>query len=136
MKDFYTVIPFVIAYIENENGDVLMGEHSDLPHKPYPLHWDMPGGKIDTGETVEEALIREVNEETGFDVEEFEHIGIFHNTGDETRDGKRLPGIGICYRVKVTGEFNPTEMNTMQFIKRDKIKHLKLTPWSKYFLLR
>ena len=31
----------------------------------YPNAWVLPGGHIDLGETLEECVIREVNEETG-----------------------------------------------------------------------
>lgn len=33
-----------------------------------PGLWELPGGKMDSGETIDKALIREVKEETGFDV--------------------------------------------------------------------
>jgi nucleoside triphosphatase len=34
----------------------------------FPNAWVMPGGHIESGETLEEALIREINEETGIEI--------------------------------------------------------------------
>lgn len=41
--------------------------------------WEMPGGQVEIGETLEDAAIREVKEESGADVEIIKFCGIFQN---------------------------------------------------------
>jgi len=43
--------------------EVLLGRRS--AHKSYPGCWDVPGGHVEAGETVEQALARELGEELG-----------------------------------------------------------------------
>ena len=43
-------------------------------HEPMKGKWTIPGGLIDVGEALREAVIREVKEETGLDVEPIELI--------------------------------------------------------------
>jgi 8-oxo-dGTP pyrophosphatase MutT (NUDIX family) len=41
--------------------------------------WEPPGGIVETGETIEEALIREVEEETGYQVVPVRLTGVYQN---------------------------------------------------------
>jgi ADP-ribose pyrophosphatase YjhB (NUDIX family) len=43
--------------VENEHGEILLIYRKN--------HWDLPKGKLDAGETLEECAVREVEEETG-----------------------------------------------------------------------
>ena len=72
--------------VTNENGEVLFQHRSDT------LDWGLPGGSMELTETVEEAALRELYEETGLIADELELIGVFsgpryyfrYPNGDET----------------------------------------------------
>jgi len=51
------------AIIHDGAGRVL------LQHRTDNDHWGLPGGAVDRGESIADALRREVSEETGYDVE-------------------------------------------------------------------
>ncbi|WP_323752622.1 Nudix family hydrolase [Marinobacter sp.] len=66
------------------NGRVLIARRPDHVHQGGLL--EFPGGKVEPGETVQQALVREIAEETGLDVplDSLEPvIGIRHDYGDK-----------------------------------------------------
>jgi len=54
---------FVAAALIVRDGEVLIGQRR--PDQPMALLWEFPGGKIEAGESPEEALARELDEELG-----------------------------------------------------------------------
>lgn len=134
--DFHMVLPFVQVWIEDSDGRILLGRHPNLPHKPYPGLWDMPGGKLEDGESLEGCLRREVKEELGFDVESLELVDAFHHSGRAIRVNctSSIPGLGLCYKVSVVGELVLTELEEMRWVSPDELPDLALTPWTHYFL--
>lgn len=65
-----------MAVIVDDEGRVLLTRRS-IP--PFQDMWVMPGGKIDLGEPILEALKREVHEEVGLEVEIEGLIDVFEH---------------------------------------------------------
>jgi 8-oxo-dGTP diphosphatase len=54
---------FVAAALIVRDGQVLIGQRR--PDQPMASQWEFPGGKIEAGESAEQALVRELDEELG-----------------------------------------------------------------------
>jgi len=61
-----TVIQAAVGVIIHADGRVLLAERP--AGKPWAGYWEFPGGKIEIGESAQQALIRELQEELGIDV--------------------------------------------------------------------
>ena len=56
----------VAAIIKHEDGRYLMQLRDQIPNIAFPGHWGLFGGNVDAGETVTNALYRELWEELEF----------------------------------------------------------------------
>ncbi|MBI4840858.1 MAG: NUDIX domain-containing protein [candidate division NC10 bacterium] len=63
--------PGVAAIISNGEGKILLQRRSDNGL------WGLPGGSVEIGESVRDAIVREVREETGLTVEVVRLIGVY-----------------------------------------------------------
>jgi ADP-ribose pyrophosphatase YjhB (NUDIX family) len=83
----------VDAIIETEGGVVL------IKRKNPPYGWALPGGFVNYGESLEDAVYREVKEETGLDIE---LIRQFHTYSDPRRD-PRHHTVSTVYIARASG---------------------------------
>ena len=79
--------------VENERGEVLLQQRSDNGC------WGYAGGSVELYEVVEEAAMRELEEETGLIADEIELLGVF--SGEKLRytypNGDQVSTIDIVY---------------------------------------
>lgn len=65
----------------NKNEFILIRRKNE----PFKNHWAIPGGFVDYGETVENAVIREAKEETGIDVKLEKLLGVYSEPNRDPR---------------------------------------------------
>ena len=88
---------FAAAVIFNNDNEILLVKSTYQRFHP----WGLPGGSLDYGESAEDAALREVWEETGFQVE-IERLLVVKTW--------RPDHVGLYYLCRITGgEFHSTD---------------------------
>ncbi len=101
-----TPIDVAVGVLIEADGRFLMT--SRPTGKVYADHWEFPGGKLESGETVAQALRRELNEELGID------IGQAHPWQVEIVDYPHaLVRLHFCKVYEWAGEFEMREGQAM-----------------------
>ena len=114
------LIPHSVVVLFNEKNEVLLEERSD------DGYFDFPGGAIDLKETMEEAAVRELFEETGLIADELELLKVY--SGEITHyvyfNGDEIYGVDAVYLChKWHGELKPqlSEVNKLVFCPLEKM---------------
>jgi 8-oxo-dGTP diphosphatase len=85
MKEIAQVVIF------DRYARLLIYLRDDKPDIPFPGHWDFFGGHLEGGETPEQALVREVEEELGVTLKEWKLFRTYVCTeGDAYPNGKYI----------------------------------------------
>jgi 8-oxo-dGTP pyrophosphatase MutT (NUDIX family) len=92
-----------------------------LIHRPRYDDWSLPKGKLDPGESFEEAALREVEEETGFRCRLGRELGETHY-----RDRKDRPKVVRYWAMEdCEGEFQPNdEVDEVRWVGVDEAKSM------------
>ncbi|MFT4417295.1 NUDIX domain-containing protein [Fredinandcohnia humi] len=120
----------VAVIILNEEKQVLLQKRSDVGL------WGIPSGHIEIGETVSEAAIREVKEETNLDIKIKKLIGVYSDPSSQVfayPNGKIVHFITTCFLAEITGgelRCNSSESLEIKFFKQQNLPQdlLKMHP--------
>ena len=104
----------VAAAVVNEAGQLLAVRRRDNGH------WEPPGGILELDETIQAGLVREVQEETGVQVEPMALSGVYKNM--------RRGIIALVFRCRIVagaGEPQPTaEAEQIAWLSADQVREL------------
>jgi 8-oxo-dGTP diphosphatase len=94
-----------VSEVEAAGGVVVRDGRVAVVHRPKYDDWSLPKGKLDRGESFEQAALREVKEETGFRCELGPEL-----PATRYRDDKgRAKVVRYWSMTPVEGNFSPTE---------------------------
>ena len=104
------------------DGALLMVQRA---HEPGKGLWSLPGGRVERGEYLADALRREVLEETGLVVEAGELAGILEIPGEE------FHYVILDFHSTVSGDTTPrpgTDANDVRWVPLKEVAHMECTP--------
>jgi 8-oxo-dGTP diphosphatase len=97
----YPSRPFLgVGALIFDAGTILLVERAKEPLKGW---WSLPGGIVETGETLEAAIRREVLEETGLEIEPLSHFETFERIMPDAAGRAEYHYVLIDYVCRVAG---------------------------------
>ncbi|QIM22011.1 NUDIX domain-containing protein [Phycicoccus sp. HDW14] len=121
-----SVVPSVVAVVRDDRGRVL------LIHKTDNDLWALPGGGHEIGESIVDTVVREVKEETGFDVDVETITGTYTNPHHVMAydDGEVRQQFSIAFRARLIGGRARTssESSAVEWVHPDDLASLDVHP--------
>ncbi|MBM4241348.1 MAG: NUDIX domain-containing protein [Euryarchaeota archaeon] len=120
----------VRVLLTDENGKVLIIKRS-TDSKTNPGKWELPGGKVDQGESFDHALIREVLEETNL------KIALDHVVGASEQNLPLIRAVHIIMSGKIEeGELNlSSEHDGYAWVFLENLPDYELADWLQDYVM-
>ena len=94
------------------DGRLLIYLRDNKPGIPFPNHWDFFGGHLEAGETPEDALVREVEEELVLTLKEWKYFRTYVCT-----EGDAYPNIKYVYWSRIDQAADELTLREGQMLK-------------------
>jgi ADP-ribose pyrophosphatase YjhB (NUDIX family) len=115
------ILPAVAAAIFNDNDEILLQKRRDINK------WCIISGHVEFGETIENAILREIKEETNINANIVRFIGLYSSPASQTYfyKDKTVQYITAYFEAKLEGEicsgFSNNETQELKFFKPEDI---------------
>lgn len=124
------------AFIVKENKLLMVKKSKDDPKNPNK--WEVPGGRMEFGEAVDEHIKREVKEEVGLDIQIGEPFAIWtwkikkQNSAGISEEVQIVAVASVCYTdttdINGSGQVEDDYLSDMQWVPIDEVMSYDLMP--------
>ncbi|MBI4136692.1 NUDIX domain-containing protein [Candidatus Roizmanbacteria bacterium] len=118
-----------LGILVNDRHQLLVSLRNDPDHPKAHLKWELPGGAVEFGETIEETVIREMKEELGVSVELLDYPPLL---GSSVWDHETLQVhvllIGLLCKTSHVVAPNHAEVADIRWIDAEEIDQLEHLP--------
>jgi 8-oxo-dGTP diphosphatase len=121
----------VVACIIDNKERVLLTQRCI---EPFCDQWVMPGGKIDHGESILDALHREVREEVGLEIQIDRLIDVYEHVGLGQKNDHYVI---LYYRAHPRSrnlKINPDEVTKAAWVHPEQLNEVSMTPGTRHIL--
>jgi len=136
LKRRYPKRPIVgVGAVILDEGKILLEKRKNAPGKGK---WSIPGGLVDLGESIEQAVIREVKEETGLDVYEPRLVDVVNYVSLGEQGAVRYHFVIVDYLVTVK-EGKPkaaSDAEALKWVPFNEVEEYDLTKSFRRFFQR
>jgi 8-oxo-dGTP pyrophosphatase MutT (NUDIX family) len=121
------LLPAAYAAVRNGHGEVLLVRRTD------DGNWELPGGRVEIGESAAETVVREVAEEAGVDIKLTGILGVYSDPGHVLAypEGEVRQQFAVCFHAwAVDSDVHPdlVETSAAEWFHPDETSQLAMHP--------
>lgn len=110
----------VTAAVIRDGSRVLLAQRKKGAHQPDK--WEFPGGRIESGESPENCLVRELKEELGVEARVGDIFKVVHH------QYSRGPILLLAYLVEIEGQARPLDCQAVEWVEINRLAELQFPP--------
>ena len=111
----------VVAAVIKKDNKYLIAQRNRNKH--FAFYWEFPGGKVDNGETFENALKREIKEELSIDVKILKKV-----SSQKHKDDKINVNVHYFLCEHLDGKINLFEHEDLKWVNKTELFSYKMAP--------